>query len=820
MDLKRKQTLWGAVSGGVMAITVAMVLILGGPPSLIPHRPVSAALTLRLELIAARDFGRLPARGTAAGQFCGSMGALGTPDHCWQFGGSGTVADQTADATKWDLATSGSPRIGLVTGIPVADSTGWVDWTSELAAQGIATSDFYQKTSASIPNNPKISVTIVYAASQTVPYSGQVVWLGSSPARNWSITASASNVLGITITGASATKTLQPNPYADPSLAGSGFRCCTLSVDTTAAEGSKAWCNGTDVTPASHDMTGVGDYASSGTITIGRAQSGPIARLRVDYTTATLADHKALCGSLGQVVDWTHAASADVYRIHDTAGYGQARCYPAGVGRASCVAAGRPAYRWTGTDYRWTMESGRTNRILYSGAPICGTGWTCTTATIALAASPTGLMDAGAITMGGGTVKVAGTSYTASAALHPRLWVKMSAAGVLDASHVGGEGHWTIDSTTLGSAWTEVYTGHPAVTEIQPWKATGAGAVNITFSGSNASVWMPTVTEVAGRSVIPTKNLVYAGQAQRIEINNIDGRYWQHSDTATITGDAACVDLGPTVAITGQLGAECLGDLSSLKIEGSASRIGSDVIFLAGQSNAEGIGVTATQLDATHLPLPDHWDYWIAQAQAALVRGGNFGVRTYFGSEPWWAHTFATAHPTQPAVIIKRAISGRSLYYAWYYTDDAGRRAVTGDTTAMYQYSYLVADYAAVTRGQVPRSVIMVWIQGEADTGMDVPSADYAAGLDRFITHLSADIGHQIDQLIVPRVCIAYAGGTYYGRVIAAQNSCDASAYGGADCTVIDTDSFDCGTGGAAGHYTGLVGLPQLGNAIGAAITP
>ena len=38
MNLKRKQTLWGAIGGGVMAVTVAMVLILGGPPSLIPHR--------------------------------------------------------------------------------------------------------------------------------------------------------------------------------------------------------------------------------------------------------------------------------------------------------------------------------------------------------------------------------------------------------------------------------------------------------------------------------------------------------------------------------------------------------------------------------------------------------------------------------------------------------------------------------------------------------------------------------------------------------------------------------------------------------------
>jgi len=181
---------------------------------------------------------------------------------------------------------------------------------------------------------------------------------------------------------------------------------------------------------------------------------------------------------------------------------GGSSCYPISATAAQCFDATEIPYTVDATGLGWVVEPDSVNRILYSGlgaAPNC-TNWTCVTSTIDATTDPTGGSYAAAITHGGGTVDAAGTGYANSAAVYPRVWVKCS-SGTLTIAHQGGTGSGTVDCTALGGVWSLV-----TPTNVASWTSTGAGVVTMRFSGADASVWAPTVTEEPGTglSVIPT----------------------------------------------------------------------------------------------------------------------------------------------------------------------------------------------------------------------------------------------------------------------------------------------------------------------------
>jgi hypothetical protein len=940
MTFKRRNLVLGAGSGllAVAALTAIIVgaKLPGGPPAVWPEHTITAPFILHLDLYAPRDFGRLPARGTAAGQFCGSIGTLGAPDHCWQFGADGTIPD-LGDGTAWDLAKYGNPRVGITAGIPV-DNGGVIDWTNEIAGGGTGATNYWRRTSTVLDAITKISITAVWS-QPTYFLSGNSIITSSK----WILASNGNRSVVFQMIGGT-TKSM----IATTATTGPAYRCCTVTGDTSGPNLGSIYCEGTDYTPSAHDFAGVGTLSGTVTLMAGYAGKGNVSRIRVDYGVASLADHKALCGTYGRPVVETHAAYADAYwTSQGSADYG-ARCFPTAAGKATCYDHTQPGATLVSGSMQWTSEPTRTNRIFYSGAPAIGTGWTGSViadpglvdgnmegadtsawtavnsgtlsketgtphggskvlrvaynttaapgakqniltpghcyhvtgwargdasssprvylgatipfigttsgtwqevnvygcadaanftlsavatvghysefddfaisevAAVTAAESPSGLLDAASLVLGGGTMDVSGTGYASGVAVYPRLWAKCT-TGTLTIAHQGGTGSWTINCATIAGAWTEIYSGHAAVTVGAAWQSTAGGAVTMRFSGADASVWAPTVTEVAGLSVIPTGDTAAGPTAGRFEISNINGAYWQYGDTieSTVTETSGtCVDLGPSVAITGQLGDECLGTIGEVKISGVATRVGATVIYLAGQSNAYGTAdPLVNPLDVTHAPLPTYYDYWYEVARVA-----KFGLQVTYGTEPFFARTIADLYPHQPVVIAKRARGGLAMYAIWYYVWDAGRAAVMGDLEANWQYGLIVSDFTTILRGQTPKKIVLVWIQGESDSGNETCANDYAAGLDRLVTHLETDIGHQIQQIIVSRLNPTSQGNTYAAAVLAAQDGCPAASPGGASCIVINTDTFARDPLSPV-HYN-AAGLEQLGDTIGAAITP
>jgi hypothetical protein len=293
----------------------------------------------------------------------------------------------------------------------------------------------------------------------------------------------------------------------------------------------------------------------------------------VDYqvgadAAAQLANHVAFCGTYAQPLVSTHTAYADTTWTQS----GASRCFATSATTALCWPGGRAAYRYDGTIQRWAVEDSRTNRIAYNVSTACSASWVCTTATIAAAVDPAGGKLAAAMTMGGGTVDVAGTGYTALATVYPRLWAKC-AAGVLTIAHQGGVGSWTVDCThaSLSGAWAELHAGHAAVTVGAAWTATAAGVVTVRFSGTDATVYAPTVTQIDGYSLIPTAAAAGATGDVAFAVANATGVYWAAGDVVTtditlLGASPACWVTGATLYLSGAVGSECTGMISEITV--------------------------------------------------------------------------------------------------------------------------------------------------------------------------------------------------------------------------------------------------------------
>lgn len=480
-----------------------------------------------------------------------------------------TISD--SGSGSWDLTAVGSPRTGIVTGVPVAAADGTVDWTGEQAA-GLDGAAYYQHGIACDTHSSQATITAVVSIAPTTMYpfiywhrsvaSGIGYYIQVQP--NGSIVGAAAGA------GGSSTVT---------SVAGlddGATHCVSAVIDTSGASLGRIYVDGADATASGGDFSGVGDMTVSGKLpTVGARDdgvnklSGLVMRIRDDGTALSLSDHQALCGSLGLPARRDHPAASAISWSQS----GGARCFDVGSHRAYCVGGGLPAYYYdtVNADYAWAPEQGRINRL---ATDVDCTTWTCATATEAASVAPDGSKTAHSLTMSGGTVtSPTETGYTASATLYPAFWVKCS-SGTLSIVASTGAGDWDVAcATASGGDWTLIHSATAAgVTQNTAWAADGSGQLAVQLSGADAEIWNPTWTETQyGLSVIPTGTAAAAVDTGDIVfgIANATGTYWKAGDTVTsIINEivSPCIVLGSTIYLGGDGTPYCTGGLSSLEI--------------------------------------------------------------------------------------------------------------------------------------------------------------------------------------------------------------------------------------------------------------
>ncbi|MCU0917462.1 MAG: hypothetical protein MUC88_23285 [Planctomycetes bacterium] len=547
----RRQRAWAAGSAALLATVTAAVVIWGGSDDAYPPSRGSAATPAQtlLWLYAPRDIGRLPIRSS----WCSGS------DHCW-------LAQETAGATQladssgaWTLGATGTPRTGVFTGLPVADATGWVDFSSELSTHtdGMASTTGSWKLAAqtqSATNIVSVSAIIlpVYRqATARVLYSHRA----TADSTGFEVGLATDGKFYMTVENSSGTtKTVKTaNTWDD-----GAWRCVTWVLDGRSSNAGKIYIGTTEDQAASPDLATTGSWATTGPATVGgdaadgKRWPGGIARIKVTTGVAVPADN---CGSL-----WGFDPQADaMVSAADIAWTqtGSARCMASSASTALCVPGGKVPHVWDSTlGMAWSVMPARTNRALYS-SQICPSAWTqsgTATGTCYYGASPDGSKTSSYLTSMSANcctnvVYRALSGYTDSASLYLRLWIKCS-SGTAKIGAVGGAyGEWSINCTTVNGVWTEVFTGHPAVTEVAAFRSNVSGSITFAFFGlASPEIWGLTLTQVDGSSIIiaPAGSVVSTGTVAWA-IDNAPAVYYSgDKGKMTVAGNwqsGACVDV-------------------------------------------------------------------------------------------------------------------------------------------------------------------------------------------------------------------------------------------------------------------------------------
>lgn len=202
---------------------------------------------------------------------------------------------------------------------------------------------------------------------------------------------------------------------------------------------------------------------------------------------------------------------------------------------SACFASNVLPHTTDATDTGWPIEPGAVNRFPINQGGACGGApWVCSTATMdSTAAAPDGGSDAIDVTFGGGTIDATATGYSNSTALDLRLWAKCAGGGTLDASHVGGTGHWTVDAAAMGTGWRLLYPARAEVTESVAFQSDGSGNLRLRLSGVDCAFWGITATEQAStwhHSTIPTTDATGSTVSDPVwSVDNSSGAYWAAS---------------------------------------------------------------------------------------------------------------------------------------------------------------------------------------------------------------------------------------------------------------------------------------------------
>ncbi len=569
---RRRNAMIGGAAGLATAAVIAVIAIsqTGGPEDRIPPSGGWGDTgAVMLDLQAARDLGAIPSRDT----WCTDA------NHCYLFQHATGNATDYGTPGGWHLTATSSPRLGVQSGLPVTDATGWVDMTSEVAAWHEGGS-YHVSSSQSLDSTSQMSFSAVINMPAVPSGSAEyVVDLGFGCGGGVLLYRSVAGAVQIYAKGSGGTTSATITNYP----ADGAWHCVTVTIDAT---DSKVWVDGAELS-LSASLAGYTDMTdASGQYAVGAACNGTqdgvvgVARLKVAHNTAwALSDHQAHCGTWASAPaggsDDSKPKAADTTWTQT----GGASCYPTSPTTAVCQPGGVPRYSVDATGMWWAPEPDAVNRIRYNTAIDC-TNWTCdgTPTVVTGVVSPDGSPTASTITTSAtNRIKDNPNNYaTASAPLYPRFWLKCS-TGTLTVLHTsgGGFGQWSVACATIGGDWTLVRPGHSAVTETNPFVTTGANAGGLNFYGNlTFSLWAPTLTMEPGTglSVIPTAaSAVSTGDAVWM-INNDPARYWKSGDTVTqsITEySGTCWDTtdATQIYLTGRPGSECAGIWYSLEVK-------------------------------------------------------------------------------------------------------------------------------------------------------------------------------------------------------------------------------------------------------------
>lgn len=534
---RRNRTAGAVAAVAIMAAVVTSILWPGGTSSI--EGPDSGTL---LWLYAPRDLGRLPERT----DFCRGG------DHCWYFQqSSGDATDYGSGS--WHLSPQGTPRAGLVTGLPVADATGWVDMTTELASWTdghLATSaKYFSEAAVSQDSSDLLYITAVVNITQRQSNARVLYSHTTDDATGLGIKVGlhTDGKLFMQAKGADATKIV----YSATAWDDRAWHCVTWALDGQSANAGRIYVDGADDTGSASDLqaSATGTWAQTGSAIVGGTYDGTniwpggIARIRVDDVAQT---HATLCGSLWQPPHsgLTKLRSTDYTYTHS----GEARCYPVSATRATCAPGGKLAViadtsLGAGTDgIAWPLdhrENGLLQNIDATQWFTYGTGEATANAIVAPDGSYSGVGLWVTNTTNYATVNGADLGDP-SLTVYPNIWVRCPDTVVqimFQSATSVSQGQWQILCSDIGAnTWFHIFdcAAQAECTETVAMVSNNTGLFALKFLTKNSVpstyyVWMPSAALNPGRSVVPTGASAADTGAVSWVLDNSPMRYYKGS---------------------------------------------------------------------------------------------------------------------------------------------------------------------------------------------------------------------------------------------------------------------------------------------------
>lgn len=235
-----------------------------------------------------------------------------------------------------------------------------------------------------------------------------------------------------------------------------------------------------------------------------------------------------------------------------------------------------------------------------------------------------------------------------------------------------------------------------------------------------------------------------------------------------------------------------------------------EIVFLAGQSNADGRAPSATLPPSFRSPRGDVLLYSHLHGESPNPDGtlGSLGPlrpgRTQFpadafGPEISLGHSLATdfdVHSPDPkVVVIKYAKGGTSLYADWR----AGGASAEQDGLHYRVFKQVVRDGLATLRVRYPETRLrlraLVWVQGESDAAAGIePAAAYGRNLHTWIEDFRATVQAPELPILITRLSanqlkLASPGSPEYPAFLLVRAGQDNLSAHSPNVTTLDTDA-------------------------------
>lgn len=267
------------LTGIIALITIGTTAYLGTDSAHVPFTPPSGDPIVLT---------RLP----AVGDWCTTVRSA---DHCYTLQEtSGDATDLGASAEKWALV----PESGITQGVEVAPSTG------ELAIDPAGLVSDLMRRSTDATSMP--DATNLVSVSSVV-FSEAIT--GTDDIYSHRTTGTGAEGIEVRFHSDGHFDFLAKDGVLTKVSASTGgfsdgaWHCATVVGDGTSASAARWYVDGVDVTSSS-DISGMATWAASGRPALGgfnvtptiQNLAGKLARLRIDYASLTLANHKTICG--------------------------------------------------------------------------------------------------------------------------------------------------------------------------------------------------------------------------------------------------------------------------------------------------------------------------------------------------------------------------------------------------------------------------------------------------------------------------------------------------------------------------------------------